>query len=251
MIMRTFLCLALLLVGVPSFAERPASDSAKGTWIYGIGIGQSSEAYRGFDQRTVLMPMVGYRGARLTVMGPFVSYRLQRENNVDLSMTLAPRFWGFDEGDSAFFQGMQAREDSIHGGFTLTSPFVDAWRLKAQVLGDLLGRSKGIEGDLSVSKPMRLGFFQWVPEVGVSYWDARLSHYYYGVTPDEATLNRPAYQAFASLSYRLGATVRLPLLGGMTALNVSNVWLDREAVDSPLTDTNRRFSVRLSYTRRF
>ena len=61
--------------------------------------------------RVIPLPILGYRGDRLSVLGPFVSYDvLNQRDGIKLSAQASPRFQGFDSSDSDVFIGMDERD---------------------------------------------------------------------------------------------------------------------------------------------
>jgi outer membrane protein len=43
-------------------------------WLYGFGLGINGEIYKGYDRRVIPLPLIGYRGDKLLVLGPFANY---------------------------------------------------------------------------------------------------------------------------------------------------------------------------------
>jgi len=104
-------CGAGMLLGSKAHAQEPPQGH-----LYGVGIGVNQEIYRGYKRRTIPLPLIGYRGEKLSVYGPFVSYQLLQHDNLTLNAKLAPRFAGFDDSDSDVFIGMAKRKSSLDGG---------------------------------------------------------------------------------------------------------------------------------------
>ncbi|PKM19976.1 MAG: MipA/OmpV family protein [Gammaproteobacteria bacterium HGW-Gammaproteobacteria-15] len=228
-----------------------AQSAAPQGFSYGVGVGVNQEIYQGYSNRTIPLPIIGYQGDRLTVYGPFVSYKLLDLGNISFSAKLAPRFAGFDESDSAVFSGMAKRKDSIDGGIGMQLR-QDNWKFEAQTVFDLLGNSNGQESKVSVGYSYRAGPVIIEPAFGVSYSDSKLVDYYYGVRPDEATAQRPAYKASGAVNYNAGVSVTTALFfGGMTRLGVEHHWYGSSISDSPLTDRDTGLSAFLSWSRLF
>ncbi|KUM51511.1 MipA/OmpV family protein [Rheinheimera sp. EpRS3] len=228
-----------------------AQSGAPQGFSYGVGVGVNQEIYQGYSNRTIPLPIIGYQGDRLTVYGPFVSYKLLDLGNISFSAKLAPRFAGFDESDSAVFSGMAKRKDSIDGGIGMQLR-QDSWKFEAQTVFDLLGNSNGQESKVSVGYSYRAGPVIIEPQFGVSYSDGKLVDYYYGVRPDEATAQRPAYKADGAVNYNAGVSVSTALFfGGMTRLGVEHHWYGSSISDSPLTDRDTGLSAFLSWSRLF
>ncbi|GHG60654.1 structural protein MipA [Alishewanella longhuensis] len=238
----TLMCSSAALFSPLAKAQQPPQG-----YLYGVGVGVNQEIYRGYKRRTIPLPLIGYRGEKLSVYGPFVSYQLLQHNNLTLNAKLAPRFAGFDDSDSDVFIGMAKRKNSLDGGLGVQFRQQN-WVIEADTLVDLLGNSKGQESKLSVGYGWRFGPVQLEPKVGISYSDSKLVDYYYGVRQSEASANRMAYRAGSAFNYNAGFSLSNPLFGGMTRLGVEHHWYDNSISDSPLTDRDRGFSAFISWS---
>ncbi|GAB2913225.1 MipA/OmpV family protein [Rheinheimera gaetbuli] len=240
--------LAAVLSAALCSATATAQQAAPQGFLYGVGIGVNQEIYRGYNNRTIPLPIVGYRDDRLSVYGPFASYKLLDFGNISVSAKLAPRFAGFDESDSSVFAGMAKRKSSLDGGFAVQLRQQD-WLLEADTVFDLLGNSNGRESKLAVSYSYRTGPVVIEPKFGISYSDSKLVNYYYGVRADEATAQRAAYKAGGAVNYNAGFSLSTPVFfGGMTRLGIEHHWYGSSISDSPLTDRDSGLSAFLSWS---
>ena len=238
---------SLTLASTVTFAQQNRSAEPPQGFLYGVGVGINQEIYRGYKRRVIPLPLVGYRGEKLSVFGPFVSYELAKANDFSLSAKISPRFAGFDEDDSDVFIGMK-RKSSLDAGIGLQYK-VDNWTLDTEALTDVLGNSNGQELKLKFSYGLRFGPLQVSPEVGVSYSSSKLVNYYYGVRETEVTAERPAYRADAAVNYHTGIALSTPVLfGGMTRLGVQYHWYDNSIANSPLTDRDSGLSAFLAWS---
>ena len=241
---------SLTLASTAVFAQQNRGAEPPQGFLYGVGVGINQEIYRGYKRRVIPLPLVGYRGEKLSVYGPFVSYELAKANDVSLSAKLAPRFAGYDDSDSDVFVGMK-RKSSLDAGLGLQYR-IDNWTLDTEVLTDVLGNSNGQEAKVKFSYGMRFGPLQVSPEVGVSYSTSKLVDYYYGVRQSEATADRPAYRAGDAVNYHTGLALSTPVFfGGMTRLGVEYHWYDNSIANSPLTDRDNGVSAFLAWSRFF
>ena len=236
-----------LLLSCAAFAQQNSSAAPPQGFLYGVGLGINQEIYQGYKRRVIPLPLVGYRGEKLSVFGPFVSYELAKANDFSLSAKISPRFAGFDEDDSDVFIGMK-RKSSLDAGIGLQYK-VDNWTLDTEALTDVLGNSNGQELKLKVSYGLRFGPLQVSPELGVSYSSGKLVNYYYGVQPNEATAQRPAYRASDAVNYHTGVAFSTAVLfGGMTRLGIQYHWYDNRIANSPLTDRDSGVSAFLAWS---
>ncbi|MDF3125976.1 MipA/OmpV family protein [Rheinheimera sp. 1928-s] len=236
---------AVLAVAALCSAKVAAQQAAHQGFLYGVGIGVNQEIYNDFSSRTIPLPILGYQGERLSVYGPFISYKLLELENISFSAKLAPRFAGFDGSDSPVFTNMAERKDSLDGGLGVQLR-QRGWLLEADTVFDLLGNSNGSESKLTVSYSYLATVVIIEPKLSVSYFDTKLVNYYYGVRPEEVTAQRPAYKADGSVNYNAGFSLSTPLFfDGMTKLGLEHHWYGNSVSNSPLTDRNRGWSASL------
>ena len=244
-------CSALVLAMTVACSNVAAAEETPNGFLYGVGVGVNQEIYRGYSSRTIPLPILGYRGEKLSVYGPFVSYQLAELGNFSVSAKLAPRFDDFDSSDSTVFTGMAKRKDSLDGGIAVQLRQQD-WLLEADTVFDLLGNSNVQESTQAVSYRYRFNAVVGEPKFAVSYADSDLVDYYYGVREDEAIAGRSAYSADGVLNYSAGLAVSTPLFfGGMTRLGIEHNWYGSSISDSPLTDRDTGLSAFISWSRFF
>ncbi len=242
-----------LLIASLALADQPDNEAPKKNnrgFIYGAGIAYQQQIYKGFDQRTIAIPVIGYQGEKLNIFGPFINYQLYKSNNWQFEFTFSPRFNGFDESDSEFFIGMDKRSDSADAGFNLQYN-IKHWRLGLKALTDVLSKSDGSTLDFSVSTKHRYAGLIFEPKLSVEFADNKLNDYYYGVTQNEATAFRSAYNAGSTINQSLALSVTKISPIGVFRLDLSNTWYGSEITDSPLVDSNSAFSTRLFFIRGF
>lgn len=220
-------------------------------FFYGGAVGIRREIYRDYDRRIVPIPIIGYRGDRLRVYGPFVNYDLLRAGGLTADVRLAPRFQGFDESDGDIFHGMDERESSLDLGLGVKYA-AGNWNLELAGLRDALDRSNGREASLDLGRAFQVGKFRVEPAVGLQYLDSAHVDYYYGVEPGEATSFRIAYDGDSALNARLSITVVTPAyLGGLLRIGIERTWFDSTIEDSPLTDEDANLGVFIAFSKRF
>lgn len=217
-------------------------------FLYGFGLGVSGEIYQGYDRRVIPLPIIGYRGDDFEVLGPFVSYNAYSVNDFDFKLKLAPRFQGYDEGDSDIFAGMEERDFSMDAGLGLGYER-DNWKVDLSAMFDVLSKSKGQEISLQVGKVLRYGPVFFEPNVQVSFLDDKHVDYYYGVASNEANESRNAFQGKSATNYSLGFSVSTPILfDGFTMLAIDYTWYDDAITDSPLVDQDTNLNLRILYS---
>ena len=193
----------------------------------GLALRASASPYVGGGARFDLLPMALYEDERLFL----------RANRAGLKL--------FDQGDSTTGQGLDVFVERRLEGFTtqklpaslasmanrdtgldvgLAYQMRQSWgTLHAELVKDVGSASSGYEARLGYSYEWRSGLWALRPDVSMSWRDAKLNNYYYGVRPSEAATGRAAYAPDASAQAQLGlhgayqATARWQLLAGVSA----------------------------------
>jgi len=254
------LILSILLFSLLCTVQPATSDDSRGQareriepegFLYGIGLAVDREIYKDYDRRVILLPVIGYRGEKLTVFGPFVRYQILKSGAVEFSIQANPRFDGFDESDSDIFEGMDERKFSMDLGFGIEYAR-DNWKFELSSLHDVLGRSNGTELSAGLSKVFRSGSLFIEPGIGFSYLDSQHVDYYYGVSANEVTSFRPRFEGDDAVNTNIGIVVTTPaLFNGLTRFGFEYTWYDPDISDSPLTDEDTSLSFFIAYSRFF
>lgn len=220
-------------------------------FVYGIGLSVNNEIYKGFSTRTMPLPLIGYKGERLTVYGPFISYKFKTLENLDLAFKLAPRFQGFDDSDSYIFQGMEKRKHSLDAGLSVHYK-ENNWHASLSTLFDALNNSGGYEIKSSLSRMFHFGPVFVEPSVSMSRLDDKHVDYYYGVKNHEVNENRTFYSGDSALNAGVGVSIATPIFfGGFTRVNIEYWQFDSAITNSPLVDSESSLSAQLLFTKMF
>jgi len=242
---------AASLFGTSIAVHADGNTQAKTGFVYGIGANYSQEIYKGYSARFIPIPVIGYKGEKLNVFGPFVSYTLLSADNVKVAFELAPRFQGFDESDSDFFIGMSKRKDSLDAGVSIEYQY-GQWKTKLTSLFDVLDNSGGVEVASTVAYTLRFGPIFVEPNVSLVYESSDLVNYYYGVSELESMENRPYFKGDSGFNVSTGVSVATPIfLGGFTRLSINNQWFGSHITDSPLVESNYQLSVNFLFSKAF
>ena len=256
------LVVSILLAGLAGLIAAPGTADNKGRgeireriepkgWLWGGALGIRREIYKDFDRRVIPLPIIGYRGEKLQVYGPFANYEFLNVRNWAISGVVSPRFSGFDESDSDVFAGMDDREFSMDAGLGIGYQ-IDNWKLELTGLHDILNRSDGNEVTLEFGRVFRAGPLFIEPRIGLSYLDDNHVDYYYGVAESEVIAGRPAFEGKASLNTTFGVSFVTPIyFNGLTRFAIQNTWFDSNITDSPLTDSSAGVEYFISFSRLF
>jgi len=221
------------------------------SFLYGVGISVNQEIYKGYNTRVMPIPLIGYKGKKLSIFGPFVSYELIDFNRFTLLAKLSPRFQGFDESDSAIFKGMEKRKSSLDAGIGLNYETND-WKIGFTSMFDIFGHSKGYEIKSSFGRVFSYGPIFFEPSISFSYLDKKHVDYYYGVSTSEITHDRIAYNGDSALNKNIGLSISTPVLfGGFTRLSIEHTRYDESITNSPLVKNDTSFNLLLLFTKNF
>jgi len=244
--------LILLFVSSTILANEDTTEAPEGRngpptgFIYGAGVAYQQQIYKGFDQRTIAIPLLGYVGKKFNVFGPFVNYTVMRNEDWNFDLNLSPRFNGYEEDDSEFFLGMQERKDSLDAGFTVKyNP--NSWSYQFKALADVLSKSSGSELEFNIAKKFKVNALTIEPSVSFNRLDENMVDYYYGVTQDEATELRSFYEGSSTTNKSLNMSISHPIPIGLIRLDINNTWFGSGIADSSLVDDDRALGARLFF----
>jgi outer membrane protein len=254
---RTFLSILALLPSLSLYAQ---SESAKPTpspspfqWSLGLGFLSSPRPYVGAENSTFPAPLIELSYKKLYVQGIQAGCKLFDNGKFSADARVGIVFNGLDPEDSPFLEGMNKRRSTIEGGF------IGAWkpgkyRLSGAVYTDLLGRYYGQQATIDFSRTWTFNRYQWglTPSIGLVWQSSNFVDYYYGVTPEEARPDRPAFSGHAAINLNSSLfayyylNMRIRLTGYVRVQR-----LDNEISDSPIVDKARGIFGLLGITYRF
>ena len=174
----------------------------------GVAMRLSASPYLGGKARFDLMPLYSYDGERLFLQANRAGLKLLDQKDTQggqrLDVFVEQRLEGFATAKlPTALQGMAARDVSSDIGASYR--LQQSWgTLRAELFKGVGGAVRGTEARFSYSNEWRSGSWSIKPDVSVSWRDAALNNYYYGVLPGEATAARPAYTPGAGFQSQLG-----------------------------------------------
>ena len=228
----------------------------------GVAVIWSEGRMVGEDTRTFVVPTIGYEGERLFFRGINGGVHLFKREGFELDAIAAARLDGWDAKDldaselAAVGIDRTLLEDRDIGvdvglGMSLRGKY---GKLSLEAKGDVSNASGGYELALGYRASFPLARGMLSPSVGVSYWSADLSDYYYGTLPAEEARGVVRYRPGAAVVPNIGVSYLRPLpRGWLLVAGVEVRWLGSEIVDSPLVDddSGRTPSVFLGISRAF
>lgn len=249
-----------VIVATPAFAGQEVTDLAFSNWPTGsAALGGALHIRRNVyqpadnvdDWPIDLVPLLLYNGKYVFSRGTAAGVHILNKRSVELNLLARVRFDNLDPDDSAFYEGIQAREQSIDGGAEMRVR--GHWgELKAAWLNDTLGRHNGHSAELSYRYTFDYGHLTLSPFVNWEWRDAELTDYYYGVSADEARPGRPQYAPGSSQWFSLGLNTSYALTDRVTVFgNVGIEAIDPAVQKSPIVASSRAATLYLGGTYTF
>ena len=155
-------------------------------------------------QRSDLLPLYLYEGERFFINADRAGIKLVDDGSHRVDTFLSRRLEGFPLDDVPdVVYGMTPREAG--GDLGVRYRYAAPWgTVRTTVLHDVTGASGGSEFRLGYSHTWRGDRWTLRPDVTVSFRNADLNNYYFGVEPHEATPERPAYRPGGGTDVSLG-----------------------------------------------
>lgn len=231
-----FKVVSLLLVSLLT------SFNSQAQFGMGVGFTQAQSPYRSVSSSPNTVPAyINYEGEKGYFRGIEGGLHLwkqgERGNSLTFSALASVRMEGYKASDSGFLQGMEKRKWSLEAG--VGAALQNGYnRFTAKVLTDTLGRHKGQSIDFGyayiypVNRKLML-----IPAFNTTWQSSHLLDYYFGVTPQEASLEREAYEAASGVQFRASLVVNYTINPNTSLMLVSSTrWLPNSVTDSPLVD---------------
>jgi outer membrane protein len=204
--MKPFLVALAMTAAASAAAQEPAEKARKLEWGIGGGAVASPRPYVEAKPRIFPIPVVNLRYDRWFVQGIRGGYELVAKPKLSLNAFAQARFQGLEPDESPFLEGMEERKKSMDAGLEAVYRGRPVG-FRAAVLTDTLGRSQGQELSAQAVTGAPLGKKLLVLVAFGPRWEtSRRADYYYGVRPEEATSERPAYSAEDALNWDLAVS---------------------------------------------
>jgi len=181
----------------------------------GAGSGSAARVersmYRGEGVRFDYLPLNLFFGERGYVHGDRIGLKWDLDAKSRVDLFLAHRYEGTPlERVPPVLAGMAIREPGTDLG--LGYRHRAAWgTVFGEYLRNVDGESEGTELRAGVRQERASGRLRYWPQAMLSWRDAKLNNYYYGVLPGEATAARPAHEPGAGLNLQLALHATYPL----------------------------------------
>lgn len=202
--------------------------------------------YKEYNDDVKAIPFAHYESNKIYIRETSLGYILAKDRKNEFSAILSYLPYAFDPSDSdnKALQKLDKREATALAGLAFYHH--ETWgTLKASLSGDILDKSNGLIGELSYLRVIKLGAIRIIPSAGVTWYDDKLTQYYYGVSDDDAKRSGlSSYQPGASWNPFLGLSLSYSLTPQLTLLTSARYTLmDSQIADSPMADKDHDASV--------
>ena len=174
---------------------------------------------------------------------PFTAgYTLYRKETRQLNIIAESNFYEISEEaqeSGNLLDGINEREDSMEVGVEYFGIY-KKYDFRVKLLHDGLGRHKGTIGSLELSRPIFTRHVMFVPGFTLAYYDNNATDYYYGVSKDEVTPSRSAYQADSAWIATARLYVERPMGDDWSFIGAASYsFVSNEIMDSPIVAHNQ------------
>jgi MipA family protein len=211
-------------------------DLPAGTAGIGGALRSTGEPHIGRSGDLDFVPLYIYEGRRLFVRGTSLGVHVLNGADLEFDVIARYRFWRLDPGADPRLEGLAERSQTVDAGLGLR------WRTPAgefsvEWIGDLLDRHGGHELETAYRYRFRHHRWQISPFIGLTWLDADLARYYFGVPPGQSRDDRPAYAPGRVRNLRYGVNTTFDLGESFSLYaNLGVTELDRRLVDSPIVE---------------
>ncbi len=219
-------------------AHFPIVDAPPKTPGLGPAFRTGHNIYIGENSRTDLIPLYLYEGDYIFAHGTSIGVHAFRNDTFTFDLLARYRFDRLDPSGNEELAGMSKRHASVDAGAAVGIKG-RLGQLQLTGVADVLGNSNGSEVDLTYRYPLRRGNWGFSPFFSLIWQDADLTRYYFGVRPDEATPDRPAYEPDEALIVAYGVNTSYHLTDKFFVFgNIAFEGLDSAIANSPIVRSN-------------
>ncbi|PLX15295.1 MAG: hypothetical protein C0601_13340 [Candidatus Muiribacterium halophilum] len=203
--------------------------------FYGFMSVYKTSIFKDMDGDITFIPIPPGVGRIMTMLARPVQINISESKNILIRTHLEYYRAPYEPGDFPLSVGMEKRSGSLLTGISLK---LKKNPIKLNIATDVLSKSDGTKIELFYDHSLvRTRKKSSTLQLGFKYYDKDLSDYYFGVTANEATINRNLYIADSSIIPSISYNVRQMLTPKRTLMyGVETNFYDNEIKDSPLVD---------------
>ncbi len=202
--------------------------ASEGRAIVGLLVRSEQSPYRGADARVDLMPLYLFESDHAYIYSYRAGLKFAVLDDCYVDLFLSQRFEGTPaQSVPTSLAGMAIREQGVDAGMALRQRrgTVEAF---GEIRVDVSGLSDGTELRMGLRQHADGERLSLLPYAVLSFRNAALNNYYFGVRPTEVRPGRPEYQAGGGLDVMVGLDLRYrlspgwQLLGGLGLTHLSS-----------------------------
>ncbi|WP_028876573.1 MipA/OmpV family protein [Teredinibacter turnerae] len=216
--------------------------------IVSLALDVSTQLYREQDAGVELIPVIvgsykkfWFRGLQhgfYAYKNPYLSISPMIKLNPDIGYSVDNA-----ESGSTLYEGLDDTSFSAEGGLQLMFELPGV-SLEVNMLTDLLGDHEGQLVEVALSHAMHFGPALLVPEIKYSYNTEEIGQFYFGVDPQDATLERPAFEVGSTSDIELSTVLLWRFASRWYMVSEASYKMyDNKIEDSPLVDDTTQASI--------
>lgn len=209
-------------------------DAFPSGWLLGVGMVYSPTNFidQNDDSSLIPIPAVMYFGERFFLLGTEATYTIARGKQFSFVANAKYRFSALDPEADSILSTLDPRDGQLEVGVGVNA-LTKIGFINTKVSADVTGRSEGYLADIAWNFPYYKKGLLLIPSLGVTWYDSKMSNYYYGgVSQAESNIFVPAYDTGSvySLNASLIAGYRFSpqwmAIGGFSYSNFSSGMAD-------------------------
>ncbi len=206
----------------------------------GVGVIARSSPYLGAGGGVFQpIPAISFNAGPIQLLGPNLRAGLVGDDRLRLAATASYRIGFYDEDDSPALVGLGDRKDTLMAGLAVVAEPPGLVDLELGYEHDVLDQIGGGAARFGVSRSFSWGLTRLTPKLGFNWTSAELSNHDWGVPPNAATAERPAYDVGDTLNVEAGVSSFLELSDDWRViLDLSVEGLDKAIRRSPIVDAD-------------
>lgn len=222
---------------------------------FGIGMTSSiaQRPFVGVDDQNASLLYLSYRHKSFYIEGLDFGYNFYKTDKIKIDLLATPRFYEVEPAfaDNGELDGLDKTKPTYLAGISMQT-MANNITYTFQALHDLL-ESDGNEFVLQASKSFKLtDKFILSPSAGLTYQDASLVDYFYGVQANEVRTNRALYSGGSSINYNVSLHAKWKISKHLEMLGqLKYEVLGDGIVDSPIVNENSLYFITLGLLYRY
>ena len=178
----------------------------------GLGFAYNQNIYDGVGNHIQAFPLLNLTYDDFFIQGFTVGYNAYQDESVSFAFVVQPMFGGYDSDDSDALAGMSDTSYLVNTGVQMQYRLMP-FSLTAAAVHDVTGRTGGNSASAKFAATVPLDDTRMVliPSIAITWLDSDITDYYYGVSQNEATSTRSAYNPGTALNVGYGLTFKYQL----------------------------------------